>query len=172
MSENGLYELASTFCNVGPGLQSSPVPVITRWQLGLERHYTTAKTFLLFLPLWTRDRWRSVSQPRKRRSYQCGWFGTDLVRINHYNHNQYRTPASSVARGGAGRARAPPIGLWSMQKRMYFVLLRPIFCEKWKIAPPIRKEPPLRRLNLRNLGEKSLWILTKTFFFFFFLEIT
>ena len=55
-----------------------------------------------------------------------------------------------------------------MQKRMYFVLLRPIFCEKWKIAPPIRKEPPLRRLNLRNLGEKSLWILAKTFFFFFF----
>ena len=34
---------------------------------------------------------------------------------------------------------------------MFFVLLRPIFCEKWKIAPPpIRKEPPLKRLNLRN----------------------
>ena len=51
---------------------------------------------------------------------------------------------------------------------MFFVLLRPIFCEKWKIAPPIRKEPPLIRLNLPKLGEKSPWILAKTFFFFFF----
>ena len=50
---------------------------------------------------------------------------------------------------------------------MCFVLLRPIFCEKWKIAPPHTKRAPLRRLNLRNLGEKSLWILAKTFFFFF-----
>ena len=55
-----------------------------------------------------------------------------------------------------------------MQKRMYFVLLRPIFCEKWKIAPPIRKEPPLRRLNLRNLGEKHSEFWRRPFFFFFF----
>ena len=81
---------------------------------------------------------------------------------------------SSVARGGS----SPPIGLWSMQNRMFFVLLRPIFCEKLKIAPPIRKQPPLKRLNLLNwtknqsqfrwrpfsfgehliLGGKNLWI--------------
>ena len=105
---------------------------------------------------------------------------------------------SSVARGGGGGGSSPPIGLWSMHNRMFFVLLRPIFCGKWKIAPPIRKEPPLIRLNLRNWkknrpefwrrpfffleitqfwaektfefwisAEKSLWILAKTFFFFF-----
>ena len=35
-------------------------------------------------------------------------------------------------------------------------------------SPPHTKRAPLRRLNLRNLGEKSCWILAKTFFFFFF----
>ena len=56
------------------------------------------------------------------------------------------------------------------------MLLRPIFCEKLKIAPPIEKQPPLKRLNFRiwpknqsqfrlfffgdhlNLGGKNLWI--------------
>ena len=75
---------------------------------------------------------------------------------------------SSGARGGAGGARAPPIGLWSMQNRMYFVLLRPIFCEKWKIAPPIRNEPPLIRLNLRNRKNNRPEFWRRPFFFFFF----
>ena len=51
-----------------------------------------------------------------------------------------------------------------MQNRMFFVLLRPILREKWKIAPPIRKQPPLKRLNLRNwtkcsvnFGEDLFW---------------
>ena len=84
---------------------------------------------------------------------------------------------------------------------MFFVLLRPIFWEKWKIAPPppIRKQPPSnvwiceigRKISLdigedlffffaletnsefRTSAKKSLSILVKTFFFFFFfLEIT
>ena len=58
---------------------------------------------------------------------------------------------------------------------MFFVLLRPIFCGKWKIAPPIRKEPPPHTFELAKLEEKSPWILAKTFFFFYFfifLEIT
>ena len=111
---------------------------------------------------------------------------------------------SSVARGGggAGGARASPIGLWSMQNRMFFVLLRPIFWEKWKIGPPIRKQPPLKRLNLRswtknqsryrwrpffwrppkfgrekplNFGfrpKNHFQFWWRPFFFFFFLEIT
>ena len=51
---------------------------------------------------------------------------------------------------------------------MIFVLLRPIFCEKWKIAPPIRKEPPLKRLNLRNWEKNRREFWRRPFFFFFF----
>ena len=51
---------------------------------------------------------------------------------------------------------------------MFFVLLRPIFCEKWKIAPPIRKEPPLIRLNLRNWEKNRPEFWLKPFFFFLF----
>ena len=51
---------------------------------------------------------------------------------------------------------------------MFFVLLRPIFCEKWKIAPPHTKRAPPQTFELAKLGEKSPWILVKTFFFFFF----
>ena len=38
---------------------------------------------------------------------------------------------SSVARGGC----RPPIGMQSMQKSLFLVLLRPIFARKAKIAP-------------------------------------
>ena len=51
---------------------------------------------------------------------------------------------------------------------MFFVLLRPIFCEKWKIAPPTRKEPPLKRLNLRNWEKNRPEFWRRPFFFFFF----
>ena len=71
---------------------------------------------------------------------------------------------------------------------MFFLVLRPIFCEKLKIAPPIEKQPPLKCLNLRNwtkifffwdhlnLGGKKLWIsaekllsiLVNIFFIFVF----
>ena len=79
--------------------------------------------------------------------------------------------SSSVARGGGGAAggSSPPIGLWSMQNRMFFVLLRPIFWKKWKIAPPIRKQPSLKRLNLRNWTKNQSRFRWKPFFFFFFL---
>ena len=40
---------------------------------------------------------------------------------------------SSVARGGG---YSPPIGMQSMQNTLFFVLLRPIFGLKVKIAPP------------------------------------
>ena len=46
-----------------------------------------------------------------------------------------------------------------MQNRMFFVLLRPIFCEKWKIAPPQTSE-------FAKLDEIAATILVKTFFFF------
>ena len=93
----------------------------------------------------------------------------NLVNIIHL----FYIISSSVARGGAGGARAPPIGLGSMQKRMYFVLLRPIFCEKWKIAPPIRKEPPsdVWTCETWEKNHSELW-RRPFFFFFFFLEIT
>ena len=56
-----------------------------------------------------------------------------------------------------------------MQNRMFFVLLRPIFCEKWKNSPPpIRKEPPLIRLNLRNWKKNCPEFWRRPFFFFFF----
>ena len=51
---------------------------------------------------------------------------------------------------------------------MVFVLLRPILCKKWKIAPPIRKEPPLKRLKLRNFGRKITLNFGEDLFFFFF----
>ena len=44
---------------------------------------------------------------------------------------------SSVARRGAGGLE-PPIGLKSMQNRTFLVLLRPIFSQKMKTAPPRR----------------------------------
>ena len=68
---------------------------------------------------------------------------------------------SSVARGGS----SPPIGSWSMQNRLFFVLLRPIFCEKLKIAPPIRKQPPLKRLNLLNWTKNQSQFRWRPFFF-------
>ena len=58
--------------------------------------------------------------------------------------------------------------LCSVQNRMFFVLLRPILCEKWKIAPPIRKQPPLKRLNLRNWTKYQSQFWWRPFFFFFF----
>ena len=64
---------------------------------------------------------------------------------------------SSVARGGAGGARASSIGLGSMQNRMFFVLLRPILCEIWKIAPPFENSPPQTSefAKLDGLGSES-----------------
>ena len=49
------------------------------------------------------------------------------------------------------------------------MFLRPIFCEKLKIAPPIGKQTPLKQtFEFPNLAEKSVSISAKTFFFFFF----
>ena len=55
--------------------------------------------------------------------------------------------------------------------RMLFVLLRPILCEKWKIAPPHSKTAPPQTSEFAKLHEIAASILVKTFFFFF-LEIT
>ena len=55
-----------------------------------------------------------------------------------------------------------------MQNRTFLVLLRPIFCEKLKTAPP--KEIGCRscEVDVVILAEKSVSISVKTFFFFFF----
>ena len=72
---------------------------------------------------------------------------------------------SSVARGGRGGS-SPPHWLVKYAKSHVFCALRPIFCEKWKIAPPIRKEPPLKRLNLRNWKKNHSEFCRRPFFFF------
>ena len=55
-----------------------------------------------------------------------------------------------------------------MQNRTFLVLLRPICCEKLKIAPPHRKTAPPQTFEFRISAEKSDPISAKTFFFFFF----
>ena len=86
----------------------------------------------------------------------------------------YHIP-SSVAKGGGGGgrgARAPPLTREVCKIACFFVLLRPIFCEKLKIAPPIGKQPPPQTSEFAKLDEKSVSISVKTFFFLFFLETT
>ena len=52
-----------------------------------------------------------------------------------------------------------------MQNRTFLVLLRPIFCEKLKIAPH-RKTAPPQTYEFPISAEKSVSISVKTFFFF------
>ena len=54
-----------------------------------------------------------------------------------------------------------------MQNRTFLVLLRPIFCEKLKIAPLPKENSPPKTFEFPNLAEKSVSISVKTFFFFF-----
>ena len=76
--------------------------------------------------------------------------------------------ANSVARWGRGGLEPPPpIGLWSMQNRMFFVLLRPIFCEKWQIAPPYENSPP-SNVWICEFGRKISLNFGEDLFFFFF----
>ena len=49
---------------------------------------------------------------------------------------------------------------------MYFVLLRPIFCEKWKIAPPHTKRAPPQTFELAKLGRKIILNFGEDLFFF------
>ena len=55
-----------------------------------------------------------------------------------------------------------------MQNCTFLVLLRPIFCEKLKIAPPQRKTAPPQTFEFPISAEKSVSISVKTFFFNFF----
>ena len=72
---------------------------------------------------------------------------------------------SSVTRGGGGGLEPPPIGLWSMQNHTFMVVLRPILCEKLKIAPPLENSPPSnfwisdsgRKISLK-IGEDLFFI--------------
>ena len=50
---------------------------------------------------------------------------------------------------------------------MFFVLLRPIFCEKWKIAPPYEKSPPSNVWSC-EIGRKIALNFGEDLFFFFF----
>ena len=55
-----------------------------------------------------------------------------------------------------------------MQNRFFLVVLRSIFSEKLKIAPPIGRQLPLKRLDFRvgpNNQSQNRW---RPFFFFFF----
>ena len=56
-----------------------------------------------------------------------------------------------------------------MQNRMFFVLLRPIFCEKLKIAPPHAKRAPPETFELVKFWKNNrLEFWRRPFFFFFF----
>ena len=55
-----------------------------------------------------------------------------------------------------------------MQNRTFLVLLRPIFCEKLKIALPHRKTAPLKRLDFRIWLKDQSQFRWRPFFFFFF----
>ena len=98
--------------------------------------------------------------------------------VNYSNSNVFSDGGSSVAKGGGG-LEPPPIGLKSMQNCTFLELLKPIFAQKMKTAPPkgfwcqswegvavIRPEEPF---ELPISPEKSLSLSVKTFFF---LEIT
>ena len=53
-----------------------------------------------------------------------------------------------------------------MQNRTFLVLLRPICCEKLKIAPPpIGKQPPLKRLDFRFGPKNQTQFRRRPFFF-------
>ena len=54
-----------------------------------------------------------------------------------------------------------------MQNRMFFVLLRPIFCEKLKIAPPHAKRAPLETFELAKFWKKNRLEFWRRPFFFF-----
>ena len=53
-----------------------------------------------------------------------------------------------------------------MQNRTFLVLLRPIFCKKLKIGPPLGKQPPLKRLNFRIWQKNLTKFRWRPFFFF------
>ena len=52
-----------------------------------------------------------------------------------------------------------------MQNRTFLVVLRPIFCEKLKIAPPIGKQLPLKRLDFRFRPKNQSQFRWRSFFF-------
>ena len=55
-----------------------------------------------------------------------------------------------------------------MQNRTFLVVLRPIFCEKLKTAPPPhRKTAPLKRLDFRFGPKKQSQIRWRAFYFYF-----
>ena len=74
---------------------------------------------------------------------------------------------SSVARKGRGGLE-PPHWLVKYSKSHVFNVLRPIFCEKLKIASPTGKQPPLKRLNFRIWPKNQTQFRRRPFFFFFF----
>ena len=116
--------------------------------------------------------WVSESRPRRTSRF----FSFNLTESNNCAVKspvltnlwfKFIITVSSVARGGGG-ARAPPIGLWSMQNRTFLVLLRPIFCEKLKTAPPKENSTPWN-VWISDFGRKiSLNFGEDLFFFFFF----
>ena len=75
--------------------------------------------------------------------------------------------SSSVARGGAGGARAPPHWVVKYAKSHVFCAFEVDFLYKMENSPPMRKEPPHKSLNLRNFGRKIALNFGEDLFFFF-----
>ena len=75
------------------------------------------------------------------------------------------TISSSVARGGGGGGARAPHWLVKYAKSHFLLLLRLIFCEKLKIAPPHWKTAQPQTFKFPNLAEKSVSISVKTIFF-------
>ena len=73
---------------------------------------------------------------------------------------------SSVARGGAGGLE-PSHWLVKYAKLHVFGAFEADFCEKLKIAPPIKENSPPQTFEFPISAEKSVSISVKTFFFVF-----
>ena len=75
---------------------------------------------------------------------------------------------SSVARGGGGAGGLePPHWLVKYAKSHVFCAFEADFMWKMENSPPIRKQPPLKRLNLRNWTKFQAQFWWRPFFFFF-----
>ena len=75
---------------------------------------------------------------------------------------------SSVARGGGGGSSPPPRWLVKYAKSHVFYAFEADFLWKMENSPPIRKEPPLKRSNLRNWKKNHPEFWRRPFFFYFF----
>ena len=74
--------------------------------------------------------------------------------------------SSSVSRGRGGGARASPLACKVCKIALFWWFWGRFFVKKLKIAPPIRKQPPLKRLDFRFRPKNQSQIRWRPFFFF------